>query len=80
MRNYFGGKQPNMIDTVMLEGGGYLGPYDSILSTGNTQHIWWYPALPDIKLTGPFCISDMENAEHRHDVFTGNTKPHKLEK
>ena len=76
MRNYFSGKQPNMIDTVMLEGDGSLGPYDSILSTGNTHHIWWYPSLPDIKLTGLFCISDMENAEHRNDVFTGNTKPH----
>ena len=42
--------------------------------------MWWYPDLPDIKLTGPFWLYDMENIEHRHDVFTGNTKPHQLNK
>ena len=80
MRKYFGGKQPNMRDTVMLGEYGFLGPYDSIFSTGDTQHMWWDPALPDSQLTGPFWISDMEKSEHRHDVFTGNTKPRKLNK
>ena len=69
-----------MRDIVILGEDTFLGPYDSILAADNTQHMWWYPALPDIQLAGPFCISDMENEEHRHDVFTGETKPFKLEK
>ena len=80
MRKYSDGKQPNMRDTVMLGEDGFLGPYDCILETDNTQHMCWYPDLPDSQLTGTFCISDMEKAEHRHDVFTGKTKPRKLRK
>ena len=49
-----------MIDTVMLGKDGFLGPYDRILSTGNTHHIWWDPDLPDSQLTGPFQNFDME--------------------
>ena len=64
----------------MLGEYGFLRPYDHILETGDTQNMWWYPSLPYSKLTRPFCISDTEKAEHRHDVFTGNTKPRKLAK
>ena len=53
----------------------FLVPYGRIFSTENTQHMWWDPALPYIQLTVPFWISDMENAEHRHCVLTGKTKP-----
>ena len=38
-RKYFGGKQPNMIDTVMLRDDGFLGPYGCILETYDTQHM-----------------------------------------
>ena len=48
------------------------------LATEYTQHVLWDPYLPDIQITGPFWISDIENSEHRHDVFTGKTKPCKL--
>ena len=58
----------------------FIGPYDSIFAADDTQHMWWYPALPDIQLTGTFWISDMENEEHRRDVFTEKTKPFKLKK
>ena len=67
-----------MRDTVILGEDVFLGPYDSILETDDTQHIWWDPSLPDIQRTGPFYISDMENAEHRHYVFTGKIKPREL--
>ena len=33
MSNYFGGKQPNMIDAVILREGGFLGPYGRIFAT-----------------------------------------------
>ena len=59
IRKYFGEKQPNTRDIFMLWEDGFLGPYDYILATGGTQHMWWDPALPDIQLTGPFWISDM---------------------
>ena len=75
MRKYFGGKQPNMRDTAMLGEDAFIGPYDLILATCNTQHMWWEPSLPDSQLTGPFCVFYTGKAEHRHDVFTGNTKP-----
>ena len=42
--------------------------------------MWWDPALPDIQPTVPFWIYYMENAEHHHYIFTGETKPHKLNK
>ena len=42
--------------------------------------MWWDPSVIDIQLTGPFWIYDMENEEHRHDMFTGKTKLHKLNK
>ena len=58
-RNHFGGKQPSMRYTVMLVGDVFLGPYARIFETGDTQHMWWNPALPDNQLTGPFQISDM---------------------
>ena len=74
-RKYFGGKQQNMRDTVILGEDRFLGPHDHILATDNTQHMWWDLALPDIQLTGPFWISDMENSEHRHDMFTKKTTP-----
>ena len=67
-----------MRDTVILGEDGFLGPYDSIFVTDNTQSMWWDPALTDIQLTLSLWISDMENLEHCHYVFTGNTKPHKL--
>ena len=59
VRKYFGGKQPNMKDTVMLREYGFLGPYGRILETGDTQNMWWYPALTDIQLTGHFWISEL---------------------
>ena len=59
---------------------GFLEPYDHILATGDIHHMWLDPALTYSRLTGTFYISDMENAEHRHDVFTGKTKPHSLSK
>ena len=80
MINYFGGKQSNMRDTVMLGEDGFLVPYDRILATGNTHHMWWDPALPDSQLTGPLWVYDMEKAEHCHDMFTGKNKPRKLNK
>ena len=80
MRKYFGGKQPNIRDTVILGQDGFIGPYDHFLETGDIQKMWWDPDLPDSQLTGPFWISDMENAEHRHNVFTGKTKSRKLNK
>ena len=80
MRNYFGGKQPNIRDTIMLGEDGFLGPYDRILATGDTHHMWLDPVLTDSQLTGPFWIPGMENSEHLHDVFIGNTKPQKLSK
>ena len=49
-----------MIDTVILVEDGFLVPYYCTLETDDTQHIWWDPALLDIQLTGPFCISDMK--------------------
>ena len=55
-------------------GDGFLGPYYRILATDNTHQMWWDPLLSDIKLTVPFWIYDMDNVEHRHDVFTGKTK------
>ena len=48
MIKYFGGKHPNMRDTIMLGGGLFFGPYYRILETGNTQHMWWEPALPSV--------------------------------
>ena len=69
-----------MIDTVILGEDGFLGTYDLILTTRNTQNMWWDPALPDSQLTGSLWISDMENVEHRHNVFTGKTKSRKLNK
>ena len=77
-RKYFGGKQQNMIDTVMLGEDVSLRPYDYILATGKTQNMWWDPDLPDSQLTGPNWISYIENPEHYHDFFKGNTKPHKF--
>ena len=59
---------------------GFIGPYDNILATGDIHHMWLDPELPYSQLTGPFWISDMEKAEHRHDVFTVKTKPHNLSK
>ena len=50
-----------MRDTVIFVEDGVIGPYASILATYNTQYMWWDPSLPDIQLTGPFCISDIEN-------------------
>ena len=35
-RKFFGGRQPNMRDTVILGEDVFLGPYDRILETGNT--------------------------------------------
>ena len=61
MRNYFGGKQPNMRDSVILGGGGFLGPYDRILVTYNTQDMWRDPSLPYILLTVPLWSSYIEN-------------------
>ena len=69
-----------MRDTVILGGGVFLGPYDIILETGDTQHIWWDLSLPGSQLTGPFWTSEMEKSQHLHDVFTRKTKPHKLKK
>ena len=69
-----------MRDKDILGEDGFLGPYYCILEIDNTQQMWWDPALPYILQTGPLWISYMENSEHRHDVFTGNTKPHKLNK
>ena len=77
-RKYFDGKQPNMKDTVILGEDGLLGSYYCIFERDDTQHIWWDPALLDIKLTVPFWIYEMENAEHRRGVFTAKTKPRKL--
>ena len=62
----------------MLREDGFLGPYGRILVTGNTQHMCWDLVFLNIQLTGPFWIYDMVNSEHRHDFFTGNTKPRKL--
>ena len=69
-----------MIYTVILGEDKFLGRYDNILATDDAQYMWWDPYLPDIQLTGPFWIYDMENIEHCHDVLTGNTKPFKLNK
>ena len=80
IRKEFGGKQPNIRDTVILGDDGFIGPYDSILETDNTHNMCWDPALRDVQLTGPFWISEMENTEHRNDVFTGKTKPRTLKK
>ena len=62
----------------MLGEDALLGPYDLILATCDTQHMWWELALPDSQLTGPFCVFYMEKSEHRHDVCTGKTKPRNL--
>ena len=51
-----------MRDTFILGEEGFLGPYDHILATENNQHILWDQSLPDIQLTIPFWISDMDNA------------------
>ena len=69
-----------MRDTVILGEDKFLGPYDSIFAADDTQHMWWYPALPYIQLTGPFWISDMENELQRRDIFIVKTKPFKLKK
>ena len=61
-RNYFGGKQPNIRDTFILWEDGFLGPYDHILEIDDTQHMWWYPALPDTQLPAPLYLSDINNA------------------
>ena len=39
IRKYFGGKQPNMIETVIMGGGGFPGSYNPILATDNTHHV-----------------------------------------
>ena len=64
----------------MLRGDGFLRPYDRILETGDTQHMWWYPYLTYSQLIVPLWISKIEKLEHRHDVFTRKTKPRKLNK
>ena len=69
-----------MRDTAMLREDGFLGTYGRIFSTGDTQNMWWEPYLTYIQLTGTSWISDTENEEHRHNMFTGNTKPRKLKK
>ena len=61
-------------------GGGFLRPCDRILETGDTHHTWWYPALTYSQLIVPLWLSDIEKVEHHHDVFTGKTKPCKLNK
>ena len=69
MRKYFGEKQSSMTNTVILGEDGFLDHMIVFWQTDDTQHMWWDPALPDIQLT-----------EHCHDVFTGKTKPQKLNK
>ena len=42
--------------------------------------MWWDPSLPYIQLTAPLWVSETQKAEQCHEVFTGNTKPRKLNK
>ena len=48
MRNYFGGKEPSMIDTVILWGVDFLYHMIVFWKTDDTQHMWWDTALTDI--------------------------------
>ena len=43
-----------MRDTVMLGKDGFLGPYDRILETDDTQHMWWDTALQENQLNITF--------------------------
>ena len=45
IRKYFGGKQQNMRNKVILGEDGFLGPYDCIFSTDDTHHMWNFSSL-----------------------------------
>ena len=58
---------------MILSDNGYLGPFNSKLKAGDTQHFVFGP-----QDEGPFWMSNSEKQNRRQDTFPGKTKTKKL--
>jgi hypothetical protein len=75
----WGGAQPRLRSTVIVEAKGYLGPFDPLLKVGDVQEMVW-PAEVESNVTGPFHLSDEEKVARRFDFSSGKTEEKKKTK
>ena len=69
MSRSYGGAQPIMRDTTILEEKGYLGKHSPKLKVGDTQSMVFKPHD-----TGPWHLSDEQREAQRHDRLTGQSR------
>jgi hypothetical protein len=69
MSRTYGGAQPIMRDTTILQSEGYLGAHSSKLNVGDTQSLVF--ASTD---TGPWYLSHEQREAQRHDRATGQSR------
>jgi hypothetical protein len=79
MNMTWGGAQPRLRSSEIEDDKGYLGPYDPLLSRGDTQDMNWPNEVSD-ELMGPFHLSKEERILNRRDSSTGATEEKKKTK
>jgi hypothetical protein len=79
MNMSWGGAQPKLRSTQIVEAKGFLGPFDPLLSVGDTQEMVWPPEVSSVQM-GPFHLSDEEKVARRFDYSSGKTEEKKKTK
>ena len=69
MNKLFGGKQPHLHDTTIIEDDGFFGPYRRQLMFGDEQHFTFQK-----NDEGPFWLKGEEKENRRWDRYTGKKK------
>ena len=79
MNMSWGGAQPKLRSTQIVEANGFLGPFNPMLGVGDIQEMVW-PSEVLSPETGPFYLSDEEKVARRVDYATGKTEEKKKTK
>ena len=75
----WGGSQPKLRSTHIVEAKGFLGPFDPLLSVGDIQEMVWPTEVSSVQV-GPFHLSDEEKVARRFDYSSGKTEEKKKTK
>lgn len=75
----WGGAQPKLRSTQIVEAEGFLGPFQPLLRVGDVQEMVW-PLEVSSPQTGPFYLDDDEKVARRFDFSSGKTEVKKKTK
>ena len=73
MNKSFGGKSPEMRQTLIAKEEGFLGPFEQAVAVGQEQHLVFQPGDK-----GPFWMIPQEREENRNDVELEETEVQKV--